>query len=189
MPPTDFETRLTGGHPNSLGRTLEVVELVLADRTRLEELYACYASPDAVVRMRTSNAFKRIARAHPDWLVPYIDRFLDEISVLDQASAQWTLAQLCAQLAPLMDPQQFGKAQQVLQRYLENQQDWIVLNMTMQTLGIWAAGDPALRAWLAPHLERLTQDPRKSVAKKARRTMQDLDQLADDSAKRNLDPG
>ena len=58
-----FEQMLTGGHPNSLGRTIEVVEIVLADRERLEELYRCYFSNDEVVRLRTSNGMKRVAKA------------------------------------------------------------------------------------------------------------------------------
>ena len=42
---------LTGGHPNSLGRTIEVVETVLADEARMEELFGCYGSVDEVVRL------------------------------------------------------------------------------------------------------------------------------------------
>ena len=33
-----FAAMLTGGHPNSLGRTVEVVDRVLADQRRLREL-------------------------------------------------------------------------------------------------------------------------------------------------------
>ncbi len=44
----EFEAMLTGGHPNSLGRTLEVVDAVLADRSRLTELVACYFSDDGL---------------------------------------------------------------------------------------------------------------------------------------------
>ena len=82
MESKSFEDMLTGGHPNSLGRTVEVVEIVLADRARLGELYACYQSDDAVVRLRTSNALKRISREQPEWLVPLIDGFLTEIAEL-----------------------------------------------------------------------------------------------------------
>jgi hypothetical protein len=53
-----FEAMLTGGHPNSLGQTVVVVEMVLADRARL----------------RTSNALKRISRVKPTWLVPHLER-------------------------------------------------------------------------------------------------------------------
>ena len=43
--------------------------LVLADRTRLDELFDCYFSNDPVVRLRTSSAMKRVTVAQPDWVV------------------------------------------------------------------------------------------------------------------------
>ncbi len=174
MDTESFEEMLTGGHPNSLGRTVEVVAIVLADMARLGELYACYQSDDAVVRLRTSNALKRISRVKPEWLVPLIDGFLTEIANLDQASAQWTLADLFETLAPLMTPTQRQQAEAVLKRNLAHHHDWIVLNQTMKTLGGWAKDDPELQHWLVPHLERLSGDGRKSVAKTASKTLVSL---------------
>lgn len=162
-----FEQMLTGGHPNSLGRTIEVVELVLADREKLEELYRCYFSEDEVVRLRTSNGLKRVAKAELDWLVPYIDRLLGEISQIDQASTQWTLADLFGMLAGKMSEAQRERAEAHLKHNLATHNDWIVLNNTMKTLGEWAKKDEGLRHWLVPHLERLSGDKRKSVAKRA----------------------
>ena len=106
MTATDFESMLTGGHPNSLGRTLEVVDLVLQDPARLVQLLDCYRSENAVVRLRTSNAVKRITRAHPDWTVPFIDRLLGEIAAIDQDSTRWTLAALFQLLESRMRPAQ-----------------------------------------------------------------------------------
>ncbi|VAW43375.1 hypothetical protein MNBD_CHLOROFLEXI01-2778 [hydrothermal vent metagenome] len=174
MSDESFEMMLTGGHLNSLGRTVEVVEIVLADPARLAELYACYGSDDAVVRLRTSSGIKRISRVKPEWLVPYIDRLLTEVAALDQASAQWTLADLFATLAPLMSATQRNQAEAVLKRNLANHTDWIVLNQTMKTLGAWAKEDAALRHWLVLHLERLSGDGRKSVAKTAQKTLNTL---------------
>jgi hypothetical protein len=37
-----FEDRLKGGHPNSLGETVIIVEEVLAHPNRFEELFNCY---------------------------------------------------------------------------------------------------------------------------------------------------
>ncbi len=45
-----FEQMLTGGHHNSLGRTLEVVDAILAHPEKLEELYNCYFSSNDEVR-------------------------------------------------------------------------------------------------------------------------------------------
>ena len=55
-----FEGMLTGGHHNSLGRTVEVAEQVLAQPNCLEALFSCYNSDDDVVRLRTSSAIKRV---------------------------------------------------------------------------------------------------------------------------------
>ena len=174
MSTTDFERMLTGGHPNSLGNTVAVVDAVLADKSRLDELYQCYFSDDAVVRLRVSSAMKRICQAHADWLVPYIDVFQDEISTIDQASAQWTLAQLFLWLHDRMTETQKRKAVDILKRNLMTNKDWIVQNHTMETLGTWAETDEDLRTWLVPQLERLVDDHRKSVAGRARKLLDRL---------------
>ena len=165
-----LEERLKGGHPNSLGNTIEVVEEVLQQPSLFDELFNCYFSDDEVVRLRVSNAMKRIGKANRLLLVPYIKRFLNEVSQINQASTQWTLAQLFLLLQKDMSEAQLAKAKQILKHNLANHQDWIVLNMTMDTLGKWSKKDLDLKLWIEPHLKRLAGDNRKSVAKKASKT-------------------
>ena len=163
----NFEQRLTGGHPNSLGNTVEVVDEVLNDPAKFPELFDCYFSDDEVVRLRVSNSMKRICRERKDLLVPYIDRLQDEISRIDQASTQWTLAQLYRMLETDLSELQTRKAKKHMLYNLENHQDWIVLNMTMDTLAHWAKKDGQLKSCIIPSLQRLSADTRKSVASKA----------------------
>lgn len=170
-----FEDMLTGGHPNALGRTVEVVETVLRTPDRFDELFACYGSADEVVRLRVSNAMKRIEAERRDLLVPYIDRFIGEIDALDQASAQWTLAQVFDRLSGDLTSGQRAGALAILKRNLAEHSDWIVLNFTMETLTNWAAEDAGLAVWLRPHLERIADDPRKSVKKRAVKFLAALD--------------
>lgn len=170
----NFEDMLIGGHPNSLGRTIEVVDIVLDDRHRLDELYNCYFSDDVVVRLRTSNAMKRVSQEKPEWLVVYIDKFIDVISKINQASSQWTLANLFETLSSDMTTLQMTKAKEILKRNLEIYDDWIVLNNTMQTLGTWASEDAKLKDWLGPHLDKLSNDTRKSVSGRAKKTIAKL---------------
>lgn len=169
-----FKTMLAGGHPNSLGRTIEVVDIVLADRSHLEQLYQCYFDEDEVVRLRTSNAMKRLWRQHPEWLVPYLDRFLLEVSQIHQPSTQWTLAQLFLELDTWLTQDQRTKATAILKSNLVEYTDWIVINNTLQTLSGWARQDQDLKAWLKPHLLRFRQDERKSVARTAEKILEDL---------------
>lgn len=166
-----IEMKLTGGHPNSLGNTVEVVESVLADPSQFRELFDCYFSEDEVVRLRVSNAMKRICRERKELLLPYLNRFLKEISLIDQASAQWSLAQLYKMLEKDMTTDQLQMAKQHLINNLKNHNDWIVLNMTMDTLAHWALNDELLKDAILPHLQRISGDPRKSVASKANKML------------------
>ncbi len=175
-PNREFEMMLTGGHPNSLGRTIEVVDIVLADRSRLMDLYSCYFSEDEVVRLRVSSAMKRVAQEQLGWLVPLIDSLLDEISGIHQASTQWTLAILFQWLWEQMDTTQQARAKKLLMANLCEWDDWIVLNNTMEVLTEWSMGDPSLRLWLIPKLEALQSDRRRSVAGRARKLLGRLEE-------------
>jgi hypothetical protein len=177
MTTAPFAQMLRGGHPNSLGRAVEVVDIVLADNMRLEELYACYFDDDEVVRLRVSNAFKRIWREDKMLVVPYVDRFISEISAIEQASTQWTMAQLFDELRDYLTAEQTQNAINILKRNLTAWEDWIVLNNTMQALTQWAKKDADLRAWLMPILQERAEDSRKSVAKTANKCLKQLSNL------------
>lgn len=170
-----FETMLTGGHRNSLGQTVEVVNVVLKNKARLDDLYQCYFSEDEVVRLRVSNAIKRICQEHPDWLVPYLDRFIAKVSTINQASTQWTLAQLFLCLDSMMTDRQKNKATIIMKKNLQTSDDWIVQNQTMATLGLWATKDTDLKNWLEPQLKKLSTSYRKSVASRAKKILKTLD--------------
>ena len=174
MAKENFEQMLTGGHPNSLGRTIEVVDLILKDKSKLQDLYMCYFSQDEVVRLRTSNAFKRVTLEHTEWFEDYIDRFITEISQIDQASTKWTLAILFGYSTDLMSEDQLKQAKEILKTNLKEEKDWIVLKNTMDTLGKWSATDPKLKLWLKPHLERLANHPKKVVPSCARKWLTKL---------------
>jgi hypothetical protein len=166
-----FEQMLTGGHPNSLGRTVEVVNVILEDKSKLQDLYQCYFSKDEVVRLRVSSAMKRICKAHPDWLISYIDKLIIEISKINQASTQWTLAILFLDLYKKMTPKQLEGAIEIMKRNIIENKDWIVQNTTMQSLFEISKENENLQNWLKPHLENLSKDKHKSVAGRAKKLL------------------
>lgn len=172
-----FEDMLTGGHPNSLGRTIEVVDQVLANPTKIEELFSCYSSADEVVRLRVSNALRRVQGVRPDLILPLMDRLQSEIANLDQPSAQWTLPKLFEGADKDMSPQQNERALEIVKCNLADDSDWIVLNNSIDYLTPRAATDHDLRDWLIPHLNRHADDARKSVAKRAQKALTKLERI------------
>ncbi|MFA9400656.1 MAG: hypothetical protein ACERKT_06045 [Acidobacteriota bacterium] len=164
-----FTEVLAGGHRNSLGRTGEVVTEVLADRARLEELFAALRSPDELVRMRAGDALEKACRERPEWFAPHADRILTEVGGIDQPSVQWHSAQMLQHLGQGLDAGQRDRATALVRGYLTDSDDWIVLNTAMAVLADWSATDPGLARWLLPELEHLSHDRRKSVAGRAAR--------------------
>lgn len=166
-----FEAMLSGGHPNSLGRTLEVVDAVLADRARLVQLYECYFSEDEVVRLRVSSALKRVTIEHPEWTIEFMDGLQSDVAAIDQPSIRWTLALLFDLTRELQSAAQRTRSVAIMKHNLAHHDDWIVLNNSMEVLHEWSLDDPELAGWLTPHLERLIHDRRKSVARRATRLL------------------
>ena len=169
-----FADMLKGGHPNSLGRTEEAVGIVQADHARLEELFATIGDPDEVVRMRVGDALEKVCREQPGWFVAHVDRLLGELGRIEQPSVQWHVAQMLEHLRRDLSDDQAQRATELLQRNLTRSTDWIVLNVTMDVLTEWAKHDPPLAGWLPPELERLRQDERRSVAKRASKRLAEL---------------
>ncbi|NRA66042.1 MAG: hypothetical protein HRU19_16255 [Pseudobacteriovorax sp.] len=170
-----YESMLSGGHPNSLGRTLEVVADVEKDLpSHLPLLFACYRSKDTVVRLRTSNAFKRLFRAYPDQFKAYASKFLKKLPTLSQPSADWTLMQLCFEGDEYLSKAQRLKAVEYGKLLIKDSDDWIVQNASIQALSFWALDDAKLRRWLKPKLSKLSQSKRKSVANRAKKALEQL---------------
>lgn len=169
-----FTDVLRGGHRNSLGRTEEVVGIVLADHGRLEELFAGLADPDEVVRMRVGDALEKVCRVRPAWFLDHVDRLVGELGQIQQPSVQWHVAQMLQHLRSDLSDDQAQQATALLQRNLSTSTDWILLNVTMDVLAEWANRDVALACWLAPELERLRHDERRSVAKRAAKRLSGL---------------
>lgn len=168
-----YEELLTGGHPNSLGNTIEVVEDVLTDEKKLNDLYACYGSEDEVVRLRVSNGMKRVCKVHPEWVAKYLDKLIGETSKINQASTKWTLSTLFMWLDTFMTDKQRSAAIDVMKSNL-HYDDWIVQNTTSESLTHFAQSSKKLREWLLPELKKLTGSRHKSVSRRAQKLVDRL---------------
>ncbi len=155
---------LRGGHPNSLGRTAEAVDLVLGDQARLPDLFAAMTDPDEVVRLRVGDALEKVCREQPGWFVIHVDHLLRDLGQVEQPSVQWHVAQMLHRLRSDLTERQARQATTLLQQNLSTSRDWIVLNVTMDVLAAWATADATLAGWLVS--ERLRQPP-PSVARRA----------------------
>jgi len=163
-----------GGKSNSLGRSQEVIESVLADHDRLDELYACLFMPDGWARMRAADAIEKVCRVNPAWIEQYTDRILTDLSTSRQPSIQWHLAQIYRQIDLTL------QQRQSVILWLENllstvDVDWIVSANVMDTLLYFVRSN----LYKKQNLERLIAVQQNHASKSVRkRCAKLLDELA-----------
>ena len=162
-----------GGKKNTLGRAEEVVQIVLSDQARLDELYQCLFDDDAWLRMRAVDALEKVCRVHPHWLEPYVEKLLTEVAAIDQASIQWHLAEMFNEIS--LTPDQEKRAIAIMKRTIAtNDVDWIVASNTMNTLAAYVGEGKLPALELAPLLKIQQTHHSKAVVKRATRLLVQL---------------
>lgn len=167
------EILAVGGKSNSLGRVNELVELILNEKTQLDELYNCLFNEDAWTRMRAADALEKVCRQHPDWLVPYVDKFQEELASSSQPSIQWHLAQIYGQVN-LSHKQKFVAISWLKQLLATIEVDWIVAANAMDTLVQFSKDGSVPRKEAVSLLEIQKGHKSKSVIRRANKLLAEL---------------
>lgn len=167
------EMLAVGGKSNSLGKVNEVIELVLHDKSRLNELYDCLFDTDAWIRMRAADALEKICRQYPEWLLPYIDKFSAELATSSQASIQWHLAQIYSKVDLTSKQKRF--AINWLKHLLSTKDvDWIVAANAMDTLAQFTRDGSFPVAEFIPLLKVQQSHKSNAVIKRAGKLLAEL---------------
>lgn len=164
---------LVGEHRNSLGRAGEVVQIVLSDKSRLDELYDCLYGDDAWVRMRAADALEKVCRAHPEWVASYIDRLFALVATTDQPSILWHMAQILGEVA-LAPPQKQQAIRWLVSQLDSTDVDWIVAANCMDTLQKFRQDGSFAVEDFIPLLHRQQQHHSKAVVRRATKILAHL---------------
>ncbi len=167
------EMLAVGGKSNSLGRVNEVIEIVLQDKSRLDELYECLFNEDAWIRMRAADGIEKAARVHPNWLEPYIDRISKDLAPSTQPSIQWHIAQIYGQVTLTAGQKRF--AINWLKGLLSSPQtDWIVAANSMDTLAQFVRDGSVSKSDFRKLLQIQCQHKSRSVVRRANKLLSEL---------------
>ncbi len=143
---------LKGSDRRSIGKSNEVVAMVLNEPELFDDLFSGLVSDDPVIRMRCADAAEKVTTVHPEYLVPHKESLLKFFANVAQAEVRWHVAPMLARL-PLSEPEQ-AEVIDVLTGYM-NDRSSIVKTTAMQALYDLAERYEPLRPIALFHLKEL----------------------------------
>ena len=163
---------LEGGDRRSIGRSNEVVALVLAQPELFDVLMSGVGLDNALLRMRCADAAEKITMLHPEYLLPHKHTLIADYSRIEQKEVRWHIAAMLARL-------ELSAAEQkrVVRLLLSwtNDRSSIVKTLSMQALADLAMRDGKLKPLVRRHIEELTVTGTPAMRARGRHLLSELD--------------
>jgi hypothetical protein len=163
---------LRGGDRRSIGRSNQVVKLVLRAPQHFAQLIKCLWSDDPILRMRAADAAEKVSSTQPDLLRPYKAELLGLLAEAEQIELRWHLALMIPRL-PLTQAEK-RRAAETLQLYLEDRSS-IVRTFALQALADLSRSDPRLRLRVREILEESMATGTAAMKARTRRLLKGLE--------------
>lgn len=160
---------LLEGNANSLGRVLDVMELIHQRQVTPQEVYALYRLEHPIVSMRVSNILKRLWRDDPSMILDLVDLFISDAYSLKNTTFRWTIAQIVDELYSKLSPKQIVSMSEIVFENLTLHDDWICLTQSLK-----ACQKIMKKQISSPDksiIIHLTKDSRKAVATQANKVL------------------
>jgi hypothetical protein len=158
--------KLSGGDRRSIGRSEEVVSVVLQQPVLFAVLIEGLSVDDSVVRMRAADAMQKVSLIHPECLLEHKKQLIQIAAQARQKEVRWHLAQVLPRLArhhreniPIVD---------ILTTYLQDNSS-IVRTFVMQAYADIAERDETLRPSLVAKIQTLTHTGTKAMQARGRK--------------------
>lgn len=145
---------LSGGDRRSIGKSEEVVALVLSQPTLFDQVFAGMQHADPLIRMRSADVVEKVTQQKPELLAPRKAMLIQHVARSEQQEVRWHVAQMFSRLN--LNRSERAMVLQILITYLADKSR-IVKTFAMQALADLAERDPALRPNIIKRLEQLTR--------------------------------
>ena len=164
--------KLKGGDLRSIGRSEEVVQDILDNPTLFSEVFEGMLDDDPLVRMRSADALEKASSKHPDYVQPFKDRLINEVSQVRQQEVRWHVAQMFSYLE--VNKAERNEIVRILISYLETEKSRIVKVFSLQTLFNLAQKNKAIRPRVIKKLEETIESGSPAMKNRAEKLLNKL---------------
>jgi hypothetical protein len=166
-------SQLSGGDLRSIDKTNQVVKQVLSDKSLFDDLFTGLLQDNPVIRMRAADAVEKITKIHPEWLEPYKQKIIMELTLIESKEIRWHIAQLVPRLS-LTKPQR-TKVARILLGWLHNEKESkIVRVMAMQALADIPTDDIQLRKSIMSEIHKMSKSKTPSLKSRSKKILKQL---------------
>jgi hypothetical protein len=160
--------KLDGTDRRSIGRVDEVIHEVLSEPRLFSVVFDGMLADNPVVRMRCADAIEKITRHHPEYLLPFKERLIQQVAKVEQQEVRWHTAQLFSRLA--LSRAERRAVYAILSGFLSDESK-IVKTFAMQALADIAERDTELRMPIVKRLRELTRTGSPAMRSRGRRLL------------------
>jgi len=164
--------KLKGGDLRSIGRAEEVVQDILNNPVLFAEVFEGMLDDDPLVRMRSADALEKVSSKHPEYLQPFKNRLISEVSQVRQQEVRWHVAQMFSYLE--VDKAERDEIIRILLSYLNTDKSKIVKVCSMQSLANLAQNDEAMRHKVVRKLEEIVEASSPAMVSRAKKLLAKL---------------
>ena len=167
--------KLKGGDLRSIGRADEVVDDVLKHPVLFGDVFQGMLDDDPRIRMRSADALEKVSSKHPEYLQPFKDRLINEVSKIEQQEVRWHVAQMFSYLKT--NKKERNKIIRILLSYIDNSKSRIVKVCSMQALADLAEKDESIRSKIVKKLEGIVKTGSPAMISRGKKLIDRLKEL------------
>ena len=167
--------KLTGGDLRSIGKAEEVVEDILRNPSLFTEVFDGMLHEDPRVRMRSADALEKVTKIHPEFLQPFKNRLINEISEIQQQEVRWHVAQMFSYL--VLTKSDMKNIITILFSYIDSSNSNIVKVFSLQTLADIAMKDPSFKPKVIEKLKQMVNSGSPAIVNRCNKLINKLERL------------
>jgi len=167
--------KLKGGDLRSIGRADEVVDDILQHPALFGEVFQGMLDEDPLIRIRSADACEKVSLKHPEYLQPFKDRLINEVSKIEQQEVHWHVAQMFSYLK--ISKMERDRIIKILLSYIDNSKSRIVKVCSMQTLADLAEKDATIRSEIVRKLKKIVKTGSPAMVSRGKKLIDRLMEL------------
>lgn len=156
------------GDRRSIGKSNEIVRVVLDKPILIADLIDGMTSENPVLRMRCADAAEKVSAIKPELLQPFLNILIEKISPIDQQEVRWHFAQIIPRLRLTAVEQK--RVVKILRGYLDDPSR-IVQTFSYQALADLSEKDEVLREEFLPLLQAAQNSPVPSIRARSKKIL------------------